>query len=59
MQKTEEFRCANMKENKLVKEKECIHCESFFDCKGKPPGKLCNLFKEVKRKETKKSIFGY
>lgn len=36
--------------NELKKDKECIHCENFFDCAGKPEHvKLClNL---VERKE--------
>ena len=25
-----------MDELKLVKDKECLQCEKFFDCKGKP-----------------------
>lgn len=26
------------KEKKLKKDRECIHCINFFDCKGKPDG---------------------
>lgn len=25
----------------LVKDRECIHCNKFFECKGKPRGTLC------------------
>ena len=33
----------------LKKDKECIHCEHFFDCAGKPKEvKLCLNFKERK-----------
>lgn len=31
------------------KDRECIHCERFFDCAGKPRGvKSCLNFKESK-----------
>jgi hypothetical protein len=34
---------------KLLKDKECLHCEKFFDCKGKPKDvKECLNFKERK-----------
>ena len=37
--------------SELVKDRECIHCEKFFDCDGKPRGTLCvNL---VERKDDK------
>ena len=36
----------------LKKDKECLHCEKFFDCKGKPKDvELCLNFKERKRKD--------
>lgn len=32
------------------KDRECIRCENFFDCEGKPEGvKRCINFKERKR----------
>ena len=38
-----------MDDKKLKKDKECIHCEKFFDCPGKPENvKLCVNFKEGK-----------
>ena len=34
----------------LKKDKECLHCEKFFDCKGKPREiKECLNFEERKR----------
>lgn len=34
----------------LKKDKECLHCEKFFDCKGKPKEiKECLNFKERKK----------
>lgn len=33
----------------MIKEKECIHCVNFWDCKGKPKkekGKPCLHYKE-------------
>lgn len=36
---------------KMLKDKECIMCEKFFDCKGKPKEvKQCLNFKERKKK---------
>lgn len=33
----------------LKKDKECLHCDRFFDCKGKPPDvDNCLQFKERK-----------
>ena len=40
-----------MKKNdeRIVKDKECIHCEKFFDCEGKPAKvKACLNFTERK-----------
>lgn len=38
-------------EKPLKKDKECMHCESFFSCKGKPRDvEQCLLFKERKKK---------
>ena len=31
-------------EKKLIKDRECIHCERLFDCKGKPEGVKCVAF---------------
>lgn len=28
-----------------MKDKECIHCERLFDCKGKPTKEPCLMFK--------------
>lgn len=33
----------------LVKDKECIHCEKFFECEGHKKGSLCINFKERKK----------
>ncbi len=39
----------------LKKDKECIHCENFFDCNGKPEKvKLCLNFKERKDEDGNK-----
>lgn len=36
--------------DKLVKDKECIQCNKFFDCKGKPKGNgPCVNFEERKK----------
>ena len=36
--------------SELKKDKECLHCEKFFDCKGKPKDvELCLNFKERKK----------
>jgi hypothetical protein len=36
---------------KELKDKECIKCEKFFDCKGKPKGvKQCLNFEERKQR---------
>lgn len=35
---------------KLIKDRECLHCEKFFDCNGKPKDiKECLQFKERKK----------
>jgi hypothetical protein len=39
------------KETKLVKDRECIKCEKFFDCKGKPQKTRCILFTPRKTNE--------
>ena len=40
----------------LKKDKECIHCEHFFDCAGKPKEvKLCLNFKERKDEDGRKT----
>lgn len=33
----------------LHKDRECISCEKFFDCSGKPKGTNCMFFKERKK----------
>ena len=39
-------------DEKLKKDKECMHCEKFFDCPGKPDEvKMCINFKERKQKD--------
>lgn len=49
--------------SELVKDRECIHCEKFFECDGKPRGKLCVNFKERKdgngRSKVDKDHHGY
>lgn len=36
-----------MDSTELTKTIECLHCEKFFDCKGKPANVLrCNEFEE-------------
>ena len=42
------------KEIKLVKDRECIKCEKFFDCKGKPENKICIYFEQRKEKENRR-----
>lgn len=40
-----------MEELKLVKDKECLQCEKFFDCKGKPKEVTeCLQFEERKKR---------
>lgn len=34
-----------------MKDKECLKCEHFFECKGKEDNKPCLHFKERKRKK--------
>lgn len=49
------------KETKLVKDRECIKCEKFFDCKGKPPGIQCVAIvprKDIKKKQIKRNLKG-
>lgn len=37
---------------KLKKDRECIHCEHFFDCEGKPENvERCLMFKEREVKQ--------
>ena len=36
------------KETKLVKDRECIKCEKFFDCDGKPTKAACVNFEPRK-----------
>lgn len=35
----------------MIKDKECIRCEKFFECKGKEKDKVCLHFKERKTAE--------
>lgn len=34
----------------LIKDRECIKCERFWDCKGKPRGVSCVTFTPKKEK---------
>lgn len=36
-----------------MKTKECIHCERFFECKGKEKDKPCLHYKERRKKQWK------
>lgn len=36
---------------KLIKDRECIHCDRLFDCKGKPEGVKCVAFTQRKEKK--------
>lgn len=36
--------------SKLIKDRECIHCDKFFECKGKPPNIKCINFTPRKDK---------
>lgn len=39
--------------NELTHDKECLHCEKFFDCEGKPKDvDRCIEFKERKNNDT-------
>lgn len=38
------------REVKLIKDRECIHCERFWECKGKPEGIQCVAFTTRKGK---------
>lgn len=41
-----------MEEQKLKKDRNCLHCERFFECSGKPDTvKNCLNFKEREKKE--------
>lgn len=45
-------------EVKLVKNRDCIHCEKIFDCKGKPREvKLCVNFVERKKDGREKNVY--
>ena len=33
----------------MIKTKECIHCEKFFECAGKEKDKPCLHYKERKK----------
>lgn len=35
----------------MMKDKECLHCKKFFECKGKEKPKPCLHFEERKKKE--------
>lgn len=41
-------------EDKLIKDRECIHCERLWECKGKPEGIQCVAFTPRKEKEGNK-----
>lgn len=34
------------KQEEQVKDRECLKCKKFFDCKGKPRGTRCINFEE-------------
>ena len=38
------------KDAELIKDRECIHCDKFFECKGKPPNIKCINFTPRKDK---------
>ena len=42
------------REVKLIKDRECIHCERFWDCKGKPEGMVRPCVSFTERKEPRK-----
>ena len=35
--------------SELIKDRECLHCKHFFECKGKPRGVSCVNFEERKK----------
>lgn len=39
------------KDGRLVKDRECIYCSKFYNCKGKPKGIACVMYEP--RKESK------
>ncbi len=41
-----------------MKTKECIHCERFFECKGKENDKPCLHYKERKKNGGKQQTKG-
>lgn len=44
--------------NETKKDKECLHCEHFFDCKGKPKEvKQCINFKEREDKNGNQTYY--
>lgn len=52
------MRTTDTKESQLKKDRECLHCEKFFDCKGKPPDvDSCLNLVERKPAEEKKRYF--
>ena len=47
-----------VKEVKLVKNIDCVHCEKIFDCEGKPREvKLCVNFVERKENGREKNVY--
>ena len=42
---------------KLIHDKECIHCKKFFDCKGKPRNTSCVNLEERKEDGYKKNVY--
>jgi hypothetical protein len=42
--------------SELVKDRGCIHCEKFFECKGKPRGALCVNFEERKDDDGRRKV---
>lgn len=46
------MRTTDTKESQLKKDRECLHCEKFFDCDGKPKEvRRCLNFVERKSKD--------
>lgn len=44
-----------MDNNKLVKDRECIHCKKFFECEGKPEkDKQCLQYEERKEDDVRR-----
>ena len=42
--------------SELVKDRECIHCEKFFECQGKPRGSNCVNLVERKKDDGRSKV---